>query len=102
AHFRNLARADGTEPRIPDGLQLSKTYGSRTVLAGEFGDAAAESLLTAIHAYTDPPDPEDPRTGSHRRADALVRICDVAVAALDRDPERPVAHLTCVVDWTTL
>ncbi|MGZ8753515.1 MAG: hypothetical protein ACXW1S_11090 [Acidimicrobiia bacterium] len=89
AHFRNLARADGSEPRVPDGLHLSKTFADRTVLSGEFGDLAAETITTALHAYTDPPDTDDPRPTSERTAAAFVRICEVALAHLgDADGPR--------------
>ncbi|MCC6338814.1 MAG: hypothetical protein IT197_02435 [Acidimicrobiia bacterium] len=40
---------------------------------GDFGDLAAETVVTALHAYTDPPTDDDRRPGSQRRADALVR-----------------------------
>ncbi len=104
AHFRNLARADGTEPRVPDGLHLSRTYEQRTVLSAEFGDAAAETVTTALHAFTDPPTPDDDRPLSARSAAALVRICEVALGYVERGEsgERPRAHVSYVVDGTTL
>jgi hypothetical protein len=101
AHFRNLARADGNEPRDCDGLYLSRLFNGRTVLSGELGDLAAETVVTALHAYTDPPTDGDTRTSSQRTAAALVRICDVALANLN-DVERPRAHVSVVLDWTTL
>ena len=101
AHFRNLARADGSEPRVPDGLHLSRTFEQRTVLSAEFGDAAAETITTALHAYTDPPDPDHPRPASERSAAAFLRICEVALAHVEPG-ERPRAHVTYVVDGATL
>ena len=104
AHFRNLARADGSEPRVPDGLHLSRTYAQRTVLSAEFGDAAAETVTTALHAYADPPEPDDPRPLSERSAAAFVRICEVALERLESgEPgERPRAQVSYVVDGATL
>ncbi len=101
ARFRNLARSDGTAPRVPDGLHLSRSYAGRSVLSGDFGDLAAETILTALHAYTEAPSEADRRRGSQRRADALVRICEVAldrVAAGRRDR----GQVSLVVDRSTL
>jgi hypothetical protein len=58
-------------------------------------------VLTAVHAYTDPPSEHDPRTPSQRRAAALVRISEVALAHIGED-RRPAAQVTVVVDWETL
>ncbi len=101
ARVRNLARSDGTVPRVPDGLHVSRGYAGRTFLSGDFGDLAAETVVTALHAYTDPPTDDDRRPGSQRRADALVRICEVA---LERVPagRRDHGRVSVVVDWTTL
>ena len=102
AHFRNLARADGRETaRVPDGLYFSKTFANRRVLSGEFGDLAAETITTALDAYTDPPDTEDPRPTSERTAAAFVRICEVAIAHLG-DERRPKAAVTMTVAWETI
>jgi hypothetical protein len=101
AHFRNLARADGSVPRVPDGLHLSRTWANRTVLSAEFGDAAAETVTTALHAYADPPEAECPKPTSQRYADAFVRICEVALARTGT-VERPRAQVLTVVDWATL
>ena len=101
AHFRNLARANGREPRVPDGLHCSKTYANRTVLSGEFGDLAAETITTALTSYTDPPSDTDPQPLSERTAAAFVRICEAAIAHLD-DEGRPSAHVSAVFDWATL
>lgn len=101
ARFRNLARADGTAPRVPDGLHLSRTYGGRTVLSGDLGDLAAETVVTAIHAYTDPPADGDRRPGSQRRAEALVRICETALEHAPSGRGNR-SQVTVVVDWATL
>ena len=101
AHFRNLALADGTEPGDHDGLHMSRTYDGRTVISGELGDLAAETVVTALHAYMDPPTRRRPRTTAQRNAAALVRICEVALAHLD-DVGKPRAQVSLVVDWKTL
>jgi hypothetical protein len=105
-HFRDCARADGTEPREHDGLTLSKTYGNRTMLQAELSSTAAETVCTAIHELTDPPSDADPRTPARRRADALVRMAELALANLraagDTGPVRARPAASIVVDWTTL
>ncbi|MGZ4690467.1 MAG: DUF222 domain-containing protein [Acidimicrobiia bacterium] len=101
AHFRKLALADGTDPGERDGLYLSRTYEGVVALSSELEDVAAETVLTAIHAYTDPPSDDDPRTATRRRAAALVRICEVALAHIS-DDRRPSAHVSIVLDWSTL
>lgn len=100
-HFRNLALADGSRPRVPDGLHLSRTYGGRTVISGEFGSLAAETITTALHAYTDPPDRAEPEPTSVRYAAALVRVCEAALGVLPA-VGRPRAQVSVVVDWATL
>ncbi len=101
ARFRNLACSDGTAPRVPDGLHLSTSWAGRTVLNGDFSGLAGETLATAIHAYTEAPTGTDHRPASQRRADALVRICEIA---LERVPagRRHRGHVGVVVDWATL
>jgi hypothetical protein len=73
AHFKRLALADGTEPSAHDGLHVSRLYDGVTVIKGELSDLAAETVVTALHAYADPPDEKLTRTTSQRYADALVR-----------------------------
>lgn len=100
AHFRNLALADGTAPGDRDGLYLSRTFAGTTVLTGELSDAAAETVFTAIQAFTDPPSDEDPRTSSQRTAAALVMICKTA---LGHPPAgQSTVHVSMVIDWETL
>jgi hypothetical protein len=101
AHFKRLALADGTEPSVYDGLHVSPLYDGRTVISGELSDLAAETVVTALHAYTDPPDDKLTRTTSQRYAEALVRICEVALAQTGT-PERARAQVSIVVDWKTL
>jgi hypothetical protein len=101
AHFKRLATADGTEPSAQDGLHVSRLYDGVTVLKGELSDLAGETVVTALHAYTDPPDEKLPKTTSRRYAEALVRICEVALAHTGT-PQRPRAQVSIVVDWKTL
>ena len=101
AHFRNLAQADGTQPREHDGLYLAQTYGGRTVLSGEFDSLAAETVATTLHAYRDPPSDGDTRTTAQRTAAALVQVCEVALAHI-ADVGKDAAHLSLVIDWRTL
>jgi hypothetical protein len=102
AHFRNLARSDGSVPGEHDGLHISKTFAGTHVLNAELCDLAAETVVTALHAYTDPPTDRDTRTPAKRRADALVRICEVALDRVGDRSNRPLAHTTVVIDWRTL
>jgi len=105
AHFRNLARADGTCPRDHDGLTISRTYAGRTWLGADLSSSAAEVVLTAIHELTDPPSESDARTPARRRADALVRMAELALANLhagDGGPTRARVAATIVLDWITL
>jgi hypothetical protein len=57
--------------------------------------------VTAFHAYVDPPDEQFPKTSSRRYAEALVRICEVALAHTG-SPERARAQVSVVIDWKTL
>lgn len=106
ARFRNCAQADGTEPRDHDGLTISATAGGRTILNGDLSSAAAETVVHAIHALTDPPTPDDRRTAARRRADALVRMAELAMTQLGAagpdGPSRAKPSVTMVIDWRTL
>ncbi len=101
AHFRNLAQGDGTEPADCNGLTLSPILGGRTAVTGELCGADAETVQAALAAFMDPPLEGDDRTPAQRRADALVRICEVALAR-GVSASRAKAHVTVVVDWETL
>ena len=84
-------------------MYVSPTFDGRTVINGELTDLAAETVVTAIHAYSDRPDPENFRTVAQRQAPALVRVCEVALGHLD-DPEVRQARtgVSIVIDWKTL
>ena len=105
AHFRNCAKADGTEPREHDGVTISAGYDGRTAINGDLSSSAAEVVVTALHALTDPPTDGDRRSASRRRADALVRMAELALGNLssgEDGPTRARPACTVVVDWTTL
>src|SRR3954454_8451173 len=106
AHFRDCAKADGSDPRAHDGLTISSGYDGRTILNAELSSAAAETVVTAIHAFTDPPSEGDDRTPARRRADGLVKMAEAALAAMTAaEPDGPTRALpacSIVVDWTTL
>ena len=105
-HFRNCARADGTEPRQHDGLTICTGYDGRKQYLAELSSSAAETFENTLHALTDPPSDGDTRTPARRRADALVRMAELAMANLravdDGDTVLAKAACTIVVDWTTL
>ena len=96
-YFKAHARADGTAPAEPDGLRLSKVLDDRTKFTGEVSGLAAETITTAFGAFMEPPSDADGRTDAQRRADALVRICEVALAR-GAYGTRAAANVTIVVD----
>ena len=77
-HVAACARADGTAPDQPDGISLA-LVGDRTVVSGELHGDAAETVAHAIGVFTRPPSETDDALPSERRAEALVRICEVAL-----------------------
>jgi hypothetical protein len=101
AHFKRLALADGTEPHEHDGVRMSQHYEGHLAVTADLTGAWAETVVTAVHASTDPPDDQHPKTTSRRYAEALVRICEVALGATGT-PERARAQVSIVLDWTTL
>ena len=93
-------------PREHDGLTISPAYDGTTIVQAELSSTAAEIVVTAIHALTDPPSDGDTRTPARRRADALVQMAELALAAIQRrrPTGRPGPCPSCsvVIDWTTL
>ncbi|MEP6624280.1 MAG: DUF222 domain-containing protein, partial [Acidimicrobiia bacterium] len=63
-------------------------------------NVAAETVTTALHAFTDQPSETDDRTPAQRRAHASVRICQVALAQ-GAAGTRAGATVTVIVDWAT-
>ncbi len=100
ARFREMASADGTRPAEPDGLNLSKVLDGRSKITGELSGLAAETVTTALAAFMDPPAEGDDRTPAQRRADALVRICQIALAH-GAAGVRAAGNVTVVLDWHT-
>ena len=98
--FKHLARADGTIPIEPDGLRLSKVLDGRSTISGELSGDAAETVTTALNTFMDPPAETDDRSPAQRRADALVRICQIALHQ-GAPGVRAAANVTVTVDWAT-
>jgi hypothetical protein len=105
AHCRNLARADGTPPHDTDGITLAPAGDGTTLVRGSLSDEQAEVVTTALHAYTDLPRADDPRTTAQRYAAALTQVCRVALTHADDDaPDHGHGspHVLIVIDWDTL
>ena len=100
AQIRLLARSEGKEPESRDGLRAS-VVGDRLVLDGELEGLAAETVNRALEVFTDPPSENDDRTPAQRRADGLVRVCRIALAA-GIDANQASLSAAVVVDWATL
>ncbi len=76
------------------------------MLTADLSTGAAEPVVTAIHALTDPPADGDVRTPARRRSDALVRMAELALAHLSCAEAgsglRARPSCTVVIDWDTL
>lgn len=77
-HFANFARADGSAPQPVGGLSLA-AVGDVTVVQGELHGTAAETVAHTLDVFTRPPSEHDSSTPMQRRAEALVRICEIAL-----------------------
>ena len=99
SHFKKCARRDGDLGPELDGLRAS-IVGDRLILDGDIGGLQAETIFTALDAFTDAPTEGDDRTLAQRRADGLARMCRVAMGA---SPDTIMASLSAVVviDWAT-
>ena len=84
---------------LPRGLRATTRCWRR--VTGELCGADAEVVTIALAAFMDPPSEGEDRTPAQRRADALVRICEVALAR-GVAASRAKADVTIVVDWETL
>ena len=100
ALFRACAQRDGDLPADRSGLRAA-IVGDRLVLDGEIGGLAGETIQQVLNAFTDPPSPDDDRSLRQRRADALYRICRIA---LDSGVDANMGSLNAavVIDWSTL
>jgi hypothetical protein len=82
-------------------LSASRTYDNVVSIQGMLDPDAGELLLNTLGALMPPPSPDDTRTGSQRRADALLDLCRLGgQAAPVAGGEKP--HLTVTVDLDTL
>jgi len=78
-HLRHCVEPDGVLAEAEQAhqrrfLHLSQTFGGLFVLDGQFGAEDGATLQTALDALMTPPGPDDERTASQRRADALVEM----------------------------
>ena len=92
----------GLQPH-PDGLRAA-VVGDRLAVNGEFRGLNAELVMRALGVFTDPPGgpgTDDTRTLAERRADALVRICRIALDA-GVDANQASLNAAVVIDWDTL
>jgi hypothetical protein len=82
-------------------LSASRTYDNVVSIQGMLDPDAGELLLNTLGALMPPPSPDDTRTGSQRRADALLDLCRLGgQAAPVAGGEKP--HVTVTVDLDTL
>ena len=100
SHFKRCARRDGGLPPERDGLRAS-IVGDRLALDGDIGGLNAETISTALDAFTDRPSEGDDRTLAQRKADALARLCRVAMGADTRSSVMASPSATVVIDWAT-
>ncbi|MEP6624617.1 MAG: DUF222 domain-containing protein [Acidimicrobiia bacterium] len=100
ARFRACAKRDGKLPPDRSGLRAA-IVGDGLVLDGEIRGLKGETIYRVVNAFTDPPSPEDDRTHAERRADALYRICRVAMEA-GVDANMASLSAVVVIDWSTL
>ncbi len=94
-HFTACARADGSKPAPPDTFTVAEV-GDRGALRADLSKASCQTVRETLEKFTRPPAADDGTSLAVRQAEALVRICEVA---LDRGPHaegaRPVvSYLT--------
>jgi hypothetical protein len=77
--YRDAARAAAGVERDPDTVTITSTPRCPAVIHSELHGSGAETVVTALHAFADPPSPGDTRTQAQRYAAALVRIAEVAL-----------------------
>ena len=84
-HFRNCATAEGTEPRAHDGLSISTGYAGRGLIQADLSSTRSRpSPPRSTRSPTRRPRATPP--ASRRRADALVRMAEIAMANLRHRP----------------
>jgi len=99
SHFKNCACRDGELGPEKNGLRAS-IVGDRLMLDGDIGGLNAETIFAALAAFTDAPTEGDERTPAQRKADALARICRVAMNA-GVDANMASLSAAVVIDWST-
>ena len=99
SHFARCARRDGGLPPERDGLRAS-IVGDRLALDGDIGGLNAETIYTALDAFTDRPSEGDDRTPAQRKADGLARLYRVAMGA-EKDAVMASPSAVIVIDWAT-
>jgi hypothetical protein len=83
-------------------VACDQTYGGVFILSGELDAEGGAVVKTVLDALSAPSGPDDRRTGSQRRADALVDIASrqLQTGSADIHGQRP--HLTLTVSIDTL
>ena len=99
SHFKRCARRDGDLPPEKNGLRAA-IVGDRLALDGDIGGLNAETIFHALNRFTDPPTEGDDRTLAERKADALARLCRIAMGA-DGGTLMASPSATVVIDWAT-
>ena len=94
-HFRACARADGSKPEPADTFTAAEV-GDRGVGRFDVTKSSLQTISEAIATFTRPPSAEDGTSLAVRQGEALVRICEVALArGTDAPGARPVvSYLT--------
>ena len=103
AHCRRCADAlDDRDPADRNGVQLSPV-GGRWALRGDLDDLAGSTIDTALNAAMADPSPDDLRSSSKRRSDALGEVCRFFLDHANLPTEGGEApHITVAVPWETL
>ena len=94
-HFRACARADGSKPEPADTFTVAEV-GDRGMGRFDVTKSSLQTISEAIATFTRPPSAEDGTSLAVRQGEALVRICEVALArGTDAPGARPVvSYLT--------
>jgi hypothetical protein len=79
AQYRDEARFAAGVERDPDTVTITSTPRCPAVIHSQLHGTGAETVVTALHAFADPPSEGDDRTQAERYAAALVRIAEVAL-----------------------
>ena len=103
AHCKRCADAlDERDPSDRNGVQLSPV-GDRWALRGDLDDLTGSTIDTALNAAMDDPSPDDLRSPSKRRSDALGEVCRYFIDHANLPIEGGEApHITVAVPWETL